>query len=375
MKKKVLLNLSNLSKGGGIQVGLSIIDSYHTSRKDIDFIVVCSKSVYELLNISTYDDSFTFIELDIQGSNLISQINGITKLKRIEKHYKPYGVITVFGPTFYRPKCLHLVGFAQGHLIDNDSPFWRITDLKTKFLFTLKKYVYKKVFLSTADLFHVESHFAKNKLAKYLHIKESRIVVANNYPHLMFNNELFMKKDKESDEDNFIISTISAYYPHKNLEIINKIVKIIEQDGNTSSIKFILTIDNVSFNKHFKKSSLIKNIGSVHGYDLLNLYSKTSALFLPSLLEIFPGNYLEAMKIRVPIITSNLDYAKNICDEAALYFNPLDEFSALNCIYKLINDDSIYQELQNKGDIQLKKFNNSIERANLILNKLINYQQ
>ena len=71
------------------------------------------------------------------------------------------------------------------------------------------------------------------------------------------------------------------------------------------------------------------------------LYNQADAMFLPTLLETFSASYPEAMKMERPILTSDLDFAKDICGDAALYFNPLDSYDIANKI-KTINDRSHY---------------------------------
>ncbi|MFK2341775.1 glycosyltransferase [Bacteroides fragilis] len=71
-----------------------------------------------------------------------------------------------------------------------------------------------------------------------------------------------------------------------------------------------------------KKS--IVNLGIIDVSKCPQLYNECDALFLPTLLECFSANYVEAMKMRKPIVTSNLPFATNVCKNAALYFDPMN---------------------------------------------------
>ena len=86
-------------------------------------------------------------------------------------------------------------------------------------------------------------------------------------------------------------------------------------------------------------------------------------MFLPTLLETFSASYPEAMKMERPILTSNLDFAIDICGDAALYFNPLDSYDIANKIKTLITDPILYQDLVEKGKNRLKNFETSTSRA------------
>jgi glycosyltransferase involved in cell wall biosynthesis len=49
-------------------------------------------------------------------------------------------------------------------------------------------------------------------------------------------------------------------------------------------------------------------------------------------LESFSGTYVEAMYHGKPVFTSDLDFAKTVCGDAAFYFNPLRPDSIIDSI-------------------------------------------
>lgn len=71
-----------------------------------------------------------------------------------------------------------------------------------------------------------------------------------------------------------------------------------------------------------KLASNILNVGPLKQQELAGYYQHCDALFLPTLLESFSGAYLEAMQFGRPILTSDLDFARYICGDAAMYFDP-----------------------------------------------------
>ena len=101
---------------------------------------------------------------------------------------------------------------------------------------------------------------------------------------------------------------------------LNDFVFIITISNNQGSgaKKLLDKIDKYSLNDS------IVNIGPVKQEDLAWLYKQSYALFLPTLLESFSGTYLESMKFNIPILTSNFDFAREVCNNAALYFDPIN---------------------------------------------------
>ena len=63
------------------------------------------------------------------------------------------------------------------------------------------------------------------------------------------------------------------------------------------------------------------------------------------------------------VLTSNYSFARDICQDAALYFNPLDPEDIAIKIKELISDKNLYSELEKKGKERLKQFGTARTRA------------
>ena len=138
---------------------------------------------------------------------------------------------------------------------------------------------------------------------------------------------------------------LTHYYPHKNLEVCLPLAERIRDAGY--DYKIIMTIDK---NQHPKAIELLRNIqekgldeiivniGSVPIADVPSIYKACDGLLLPTLLESFSATYLEAMFHGIPILTSNLDFAKGICGDAACYFDPLDPDDILKILNEVFDD-------------------------------------
>src|SRR5690606_5173583 len=90
-------------------------------------------------------------------------------------------------------------------------------------------------------------------------------------------------------------------------------------------------------------------LGKVSIYQCPSLYQQSDYLFLPTLLECFSASYAEAMKMKNIILTSDLDFAKGICGDAAVYFNPLDEIDIVNRILEIDRNEERQLQLINNG--------------------------
>jgi glycosyltransferase involved in cell wall biosynthesis len=78
-------------------------------------------------------------------------------------------------------------------------------------------------------------------------------------------------------------------------------------------------------------------------------------LLMPTLLESYGNPYAEAMYHNKTIITSDLDFAKDVCGDAAFYFDPLDENSILATIKQAFSDNQRRSTKVEEGNIRFSK--------------------
>ncbi|MGF1670524.1 MAG: glycosyltransferase, partial [Balneolaceae bacterium] len=87
------------------------------------------------------------------------------------------------------------------------------------------------------------------------------------------------------------------------------------------------------------------------------------ALFMPTLLECFSASYAEAMAMEKPILTSDLGFARTVCEDAALYFNPVDAKDISEKIRDLVKNRPLQQQLAVNGKKRLSDFSDAEDRA------------
>lgn len=363
----LIINLSNLYVGGGIQVGLSFINELNKSKSNDNFYLFVSKPIINQIDKNKFGEKFHFYLIPKPSLFLIGRFSNNKLLKKLENFIKPDITFTLFGPSYWKPKSTHITGFADGWVYNPNSiaydklpPIKRIQRIivcKAKGFFLRKD----------ASFFIVETSDAKKKLADTLNIVKNKIfVVGNTYSDIFrkkeytdVNNKYYIKlPPKQKNEYRLVY--ISHNYENKNLKIITKILPLLKNEN----IKFILTIDQKEFDKTFYlfKKNII-NLGPISHFSCPSVYKQCDALFAPTLLETFSAAYPESMKMGLPILTSNLSFAQNICKDAALYFNPLQPYDIVKKIKLLINDKTLHQNLLKKGKNRLKNFETAKSRA------------
>jgi glycosyltransferase involved in cell wall biosynthesis len=91
------------------------------------------------------------------------------------------------------------------------------------------------------------------------------------------------------------------------------------------------------------------NVGPLSQDQLRAYYRHADAVILPTLLESFSGTYVEAMQFGCPILTSDLDFAREVCGPAAWYFDPWQVDSIAAAICRFREDPALGERLKQAG--------------------------
>jgi glycosyltransferase involved in cell wall biosynthesis len=216
--------------------------------------------------------------------------------------------------------------------------------------------VHNYLFRKNSDYLFVENESMVSALQKKY--RKKVYYVPNTY-NQVFDNYVPVA-EKKSDSV-FRLLTISSDYPHKNLESIPRVATVLKQKYPDFRFRFIVTIKDDDENVSTEN---INYIGSVTIEQCPDFYLNSDAMYLPTLLECFSASYVEAMYMKVPILTSDLDFARSICGEAARYFDPLNEENIADTIYNLAHKVTDQKQLIDFGSERLNIFGSPEDRYN-----------
>lgn len=361
----ILINASNLKKGGGLQVADSIccgLDQYHQHK----FVVVLSSFLKATMCKIQNFENVEVIKYDIKNNFCTLVLGRDRLLDSLVVKNRVNCVLTIFGPSRWNPKCLHISGFARPHLVLKESPYFQNLPMILRLKEKLKNRVLKYLFARSTHFFYTENPMISARLERL--IKKSKVVTISNYYNQVFDNPGDWMEYKLPTFDGISILTISANYPHKNLPIAIEIAENLRNKYPEFNFRFIFTLDAAEFpplQAYLKKYFLF--IGRVDIRMCPSLYKQSNILFQPTLLECFSATYAEAMRMKRPIVTTDLDFSQGLCGAAALYYDSLSARDAAEAIYKVSTDQNVYDELVEKGLEQLTRFDDYNERLEKIL--------
>lgn len=363
---KLLINCSTLSGTGVTQVAVSFItECVHIPNNE--YHVFLSRTIANELKNIVFPSNFYFYKFNSHPLYGIKGFKVRKQLKKLEKKINPNCIFSVFGPSWWTPSSPHLMGYAYPHYVYPDSPYYNNISFVEKVKVKLFKAIHTYFLKRNGNYYVSETEDVSDRLVKLLKCsKENFFTITNtcnNYFNnfLPYNNKLLPIKE----EGEFRFLSLCSFAPHKNLVILNKVIPLLKNTNPEINIKFVLTVDESLFQKFFNeevKKSII-NIGRIDVASCPKLYEECDALFLPTTLECFSANYAEAMKMKRPILTSNLSFATTVCGNAALYFDPYDEKEIVSTILGMIHNPKIIKQLVDNGERRLSSFLTSRKRA------------
>jgi glycosyltransferase involved in cell wall biosynthesis len=357
---KIAVIAHNLKEAGGLSVGKNIIEVLLNYTDKHQFLFVCSES----MEFSKLGEGQNVVVLKNKIKNLFFRIIWENTLLRLTiKKFDPDWVWNLgnYGYNWVSKKQSILL--QDSHLVYDSKTHYREELLRYK----LKKKVVKehlKFSLKNIDRVYCQTPVVKARFCNKYGYPERKVGLCPNAVSISLkeNSESLTKPDLFNDKKLFFF-TLARCYGHKNLSGIVKLFQLYPKE--LSDVIFIITISEEqhpnakkilkSIRCHGLEKSII-NIGSVNQNILPTYFRNADALFLPTLLESFSSTYIEAMYFGTPIVTSDLDFAKYICGNAALYFNPWSTKDMLRAILKFRDNLELRRELKKRGKIQFKKF-------------------
>ncbi|HAV6245457.1 TPA: glycosyltransferase family 1 protein, partial [Acinetobacter baumannii] len=253
-------------------------------------------------------------------------------------------------------------GFAIGHIIYRDSPYFKLLNTKQKFKDFLTCELKKVFFKKNSDVLIFETIDAMKRFQNISKFKKN-YVVSNTI------NEIFLEKMKWQpihleNKNKKKILVVTANYPHKNLKIIPSIIDKLVREKKINDFEFVITVDKKELGFGDYYDNYIQYIGKVPLDQLPSLYNQSTIVFMPTLLEIFSATYLEAMYMSKAIVASDMGFSRDICEDAAFYCSPTNIDNYVDAIDQLLKNIELRTKFEKKGFSRIKSFGTSLDRTN-----------
>lgn len=364
---KLIINAGSVYKGGSEQVALSFINECIGFPQN-DYHVVIAPNLSRQLNLANFPDNFTFHQIRRRpASGLLNFARMMIWYRKLETKVKPDCVISTGGHGNWRPKAPLIGGFNIPHYVYPESPYFRTLSFQKRLYWKLMRWI-QLLLYNRLDAILVQTEDVKSRLSGLLSSGAPVHVISNTAGAHFFRKVTSRPRLPERTRGEIRLLTLSSYYPHKNLEVINQVSQILKRRGE-SRFKFVVTLPEEQFIRVFGADSteMIFNAGPIPINECPSLYDECDFMFLPTLLECFSASYAEAMVMKKPILTSDLSFARTVCHDAAIYFNPMDPDEIADRIVSLADNPEKQRNIIREGERIALTFNTPYERADKFL--------
>ncbi len=155
---------------------------------------------------------------------------------------------------------------------------------------------------------------------------------------------------------------VSVYYEHKNLGTLFKALALLNEHaaqpfvlkttanplGETASVKEVFQSDKELAGRP-EIAKWVEFIGLLPSDEAWHLYREADIFVFPSLTESFGLPLAEAMAHGLPVVASDTPASREICGDAAVYFQPIDPEDLAAKIREVSSNESLRKRLADAG--------------------------
>ncbi len=351
---------------------------------------------YEIASRLKDDDDLHFCGnvFNFCGRNDNSEALKDIDISIIERHIFPYGVyrriwnyIPFSYNSFFETKADLSIFFnyivpprIKGKTMTtiHDMAYMRFPEtLDRKNLYRINKDIGYSV--NRSDRILTVSNFSKREIMELLNVSENKISVlpcAAAITRETVDFDEFAVKHNFQKPYLFYVGTIE---PRKNLVRLLKAFEIIKTRHRVphtlvvaggkgwGETEFYETLSRLNSKED------VKLIGYISIKEKSVLYQNADAFVFPSLYEGFGIPPLEAMQHGCPVVASEVASIPEVCGDAAIYVNPLDEESIAEGLLKVISNDESVKLLKERGFVQGRKYTweSSVEKLKNICKEVL----
>lgn len=199
------------------------------------------------------------------------------------------------------------------HLVSQQKPSFSLRYFKTL--------VMQRLFSSNAKYvaeFIVQTDVMKLALCERYNIDAGRVyIIPQPPPEWVVRKEREKCREAEKTRNGLHLFYPARAYPHKNHDVLNS---PLASELNSIVDSLVLTIPPRSNPK--PDAPWIRCVGELDIPDVMTYYEDCDALVFLSKAESYGLPLIEAMWLGKPIICADLPYARSICADGAIYFDP-----------------------------------------------------
>jgi glycosyltransferase involved in cell wall biosynthesis len=363
---KIAIVAHSCRAGGGLIGTLDLLRALKKVSQKERFLLVCSTGYgYENIELPANTEYFVYTG----GHSLLERYwFEHIKLPKIVERYGPDVIFAAGNIGLTKPSVPQAIFIRQAYLF-YDISYYPDIDWRLRLRMAALKSKVKKS-LRRTNLVFCQTPVVKKRFSEEFSYPENQIDILRFPAPAEVKPKAGVKKPAVMDEsvNDLYILVLTRYMPHRNPGVLIPFCIRYHRELCSKGIKFITTVgDSVyrqadvflkDISKH-KLGDIIVNVGDLSREDVQIYFTYSDVLWMPTTLETLCLPYLEAMAMGVPILAPDLDFARYVCGEAAVFYDPWDIESLFNKIMLISEDTCLRKQLRQNGKVQLgdrKKF-------------------
>lgn len=152
-----------------------------------------------------------------------------------------------------------------------------------------------------------------------------------------------------ADARNGILLYAGSESPHKNLIVVARGLQLVPPAVRP---KWLVTLPESS---GLCRRSGAVGLGHLPKAELHAAYRAASVLVMPSLTETVGLPMLEAMRAGTPVLAADRPYAHEVCEDAAVFFDPLSPADFADKLTRLLGDAALQADLVARGHALVRR--------------------
>lgn len=358
--KTVLINLVASNSGGGLQNSLSLVQQLNECK---DFascsIVACLKNslIHKACLLGSID--VHPISASLPG-RLHFELFGcyfLVRRRKLKLIFTLFGNCPLFCPGAYK-----ISGFAYSNILMPEIPFWDFLPAHKR-IFKIIKDFFRLWAAQKCDEIIFETEFLSHR-AKTGPFSSKTVHVVPMEPSELIRQSgpICENQSAETAYHDFIF--ISGPHPNKRIHLFAAILKHFNTLRTANAMpraRVILTMDQLSeYSKTLTKafasiglSEYVDFIGAVSPYDIRSLLNRPLVVVNIARLESFSNNWVEAWATKSPLVSTDAEWTRESCADAAIYIDPLDAVAAADIIFRALNSEAHLKNVIRAGQKRL----------------------
>ncbi len=366
---RILLNTTTLNKGGALQTSLNFIQQLLREPAEFTWRLALSGTLAKELaaaGTALPDDTAVFEQSPAKDRPARQ------RLRALSDEWSPDAVLTFSGPAYVKFQQPHILGCSEPWVTHAGKAAYQMLSFPVEWLKVWSTTQYKKSWFRAADRWIMQTENSRQGLHRRLKIPLDRIAVISNSCGQRYHDAAAEVRPFPEPTAKVRFFCFAAPYKHKNLRVLPAIAAAFAKLEPAREFEIVVTLpegpDWQALQVQAEKLGIgprFVNIGPVPIVQGPAAFRSCDLLLLPTLLETFSGTYPESMAMGLPIVTSDLDFARDTCQDAALYYPPQDTMAAAKQLQKLLADRGLWEGLINAGKRRLRDFPTPAQRKEM----------